>query len=56
MALCPETDVASQGNTVDGTRDNLKEVLELFFEGVSRGEIKQRLQLAHLNASPIFLL
>ena len=31
-ALCPEIDIASQGDTVEQARDNLKEALELFFE------------------------
>lgn len=32
VALCPELDIASQGNSVPEARDNLKEALELFFE------------------------
>lgn len=43
VALCPEVDVASQGDTVDEARANLKEALELFFESASSGEIQQRL-------------
>ena len=43
VALCPEVDVASQGATVDGTRRNLKEALELFFEYASTEEINRRL-------------
>jgi len=35
--------VISQGDTVEQARDNLKEVLELFFETSSPEEIKQRL-------------
>ena len=42
VALCPEVDVASQGNTVDEARANLKEALELFFEMVSPEEINSR--------------
>ena len=42
-ALCPELDVASQGNSVEQARDNLLEALELFFECASPGEVKQRL-------------
>jgi predicted RNase H-like HicB family nuclease len=41
--LCPELDVAGQGDTVEQARENLKEALELFFETASREEIKQRL-------------
>jgi hypothetical protein len=29
VALCPELDIASQGNTVEDARNNLKEALEL---------------------------
>ena len=43
VALCPEVDVASQGNTVAEARDNLKEALELFFEMASPEEIRSRL-------------
>lgn len=42
VALCPEVDVASQGDTVAGARANLREALALFFEGVSETEIEQR--------------
>ena len=31
VSLCPELDVASQGETVDEAHWNLKEALELFF-------------------------
>ena len=43
VALCPELDIASQGDTVDEARDNLKEALELFFETAPAGEIQHRL-------------
>ena len=43
VSLCPELDIASQGDTVEQARDNLKEALELFFETASPDEIKQRL-------------
>ena len=43
VVLCPEVDMASQGNTVDEVRSNLKEALELFFETTSPEEIKTRL-------------
>ena len=32
VALCPELDIASQGDTVEESQRNLKEALELFFE------------------------
>ena len=43
MALCPELDLASQGDSVSEARDNLKEALELFFETASAAEIEDRL-------------
>ena len=43
VALCPELDVASQGDTVDDARKNLQEALELFFETASPVEISSRL-------------
>ncbi len=43
VALCPEVDVASQGDTVDEARRNLCEALELFFETASPEEIRERL-------------
>lgn len=42
VALCPEVDVASQGDTVDEARNNLHEALELFFATASSSEIKKR--------------
>ena len=43
VSLCPELDVASQGDTIEQARENLREALELFFECASREEIDQRL-------------
>lgn len=43
VSLCPEIDVASQGDTIEAARDNLQEALELFFETASPEEIKHRL-------------
>jgi len=43
VALCPELDIASQGDTVAAARGNLKEALELFFEHASIEEIDRRL-------------
>ncbi len=42
VALCPELDIASQGDSVEEARDNLKEALDLFFESASEGEIRVR--------------
>jgi predicted RNase H-like HicB family nuclease len=43
VSLCPELDIASQGNSVEEARNNLAEALELFFEHASESEIKERL-------------
>ena len=43
VGLCPELDIASQGYTVEETKLNLKEAVELFFECASAEEIKKRL-------------
>ena len=43
VALCPDVDVASQGDTIEAARENLREALELFFETASAKEIRQRL-------------
>ena len=43
VSLCPELDIASQGDTVEEARLNLKEALELFFETASQTEIRDRL-------------
>lgn len=43
VSLCPELDIASQGNTIEEARNNLREALALFFETASPQEIKQRL-------------
>ena len=42
VALCPELDIASQGDSDEAARANLKEALELFLETASPEEIKQR--------------
>ena len=44
LALCPEVDVASQGDTVAEARDNLAEALSLFFETASAEEVDSRLR------------
>jgi predicted RNase H-like HicB family nuclease len=43
VSLCPELDIASQGDSIEEARDNLREALELFFETASPAEVKQRL-------------
>ena len=43
VSLCPQLDIASQGDTVQEARENLREALELFLEVVSPSEIQERL-------------
>ena len=43
VALCPEIDVASQGESVEDAKANLREAVELFFECASAEEVKDRL-------------
>ncbi len=42
VALCPEYDVASQGDTIEEARANLVEALTLFFECADATEINRR--------------
>ena len=44
VSLCPELDIASQGDTIEEARVNLREALELFFEAASPAEIQTRLR------------
>ncbi len=43
VSLCPELDIASQGESVEGAKLNLKEAIELFFEVADTSEIQARL-------------
>ena len=43
VALCPELDIASQGDSVEAARENLREALELFFECAPAEEAARRL-------------
>ena len=42
VALCPDLDIASQGETIESARDNVQEALALFFESASDAEIPYR--------------
>ena len=42
-ALCPELDVASQGDSVEEARANLMEAVELLLESADPAEIESRL-------------
>ncbi len=43
VSLCPELDIASQGDTVEDASRNLRTALELFFEAASEEEVSRRL-------------
>ncbi len=43
VALCPELDVASQGDTIEEARKNIREAVELVLEQASSQEISERL-------------
>ena len=43
VSKCPELNIASQGDTAEQARDNLKEALELFLEEATDEEVQRRL-------------
>lgn len=43
VALCPELDIASQGEDIEEACRNLKEAIELFFETADLSEIQSRM-------------
>ena len=52
VALCPDLDIASEGESIEEARRNLIEAVELFFETASPAEIQERLQ-SELYVTPI---
>jgi predicted RNase H-like HicB family nuclease len=42
VALCPELDIASQGDSVEQARANLQEAVQLFFETADPPETERR--------------
>ena len=44
VALCPELDIASQGDSIEEARANLIEALTLFFETAHASEVSRRFQ------------
>jgi predicted RNase H-like HicB family nuclease len=44
VSLCPELDIASQGDTIDEALANLKEALEGFLETADAEEVQVRLK------------
>ena len=43
VALCPELDIASQGDSLESAKLNLREAVELFFECADEKEAAARL-------------
>ena len=44
VSLCPELDIASQGDTIEEAKYNLQEAVELFLEHASEEEVTLRLK------------
>lgn len=44
VSLCPELDIASQGDTIEEARNNLIEAIELFLEVADPSEIAARMK------------
>ena len=44
VSICPELDVASQGDSVEEASSNLREAVELFMESADESEILMRLK------------
>ncbi len=55
VALCLELDIASQGNTVEQAKTNVKDAVESFFEVASPSEIECRLPYRIHSHSDLFL-
>jgi predicted RNase H-like HicB family nuclease len=43
VALCPEFDIASQGETIEKAKANLKEAVSLFLECAPKEEIEDKI-------------
>lgn len=52
VSMCPELDIASQGNSIEEARGNLIEALELFLESADPSELQRRLR-TELYVTPI---
>lgn len=42
VSFCPELDIASQGDSIQEARSNLREAVELFFDAADPSEIGSR--------------
>ncbi|MEG3901789.1 type II toxin-antitoxin system HicB family antitoxin [Microcoleus sp. B4-C5] len=52
VSLCPELDIASQGDNIEAARRNLIEALELFFETADPSEVNNRLHSDRPSLQP----
>lgn len=43
VALCPELDIASQGDSIESAKNNLIEAMQLFFEVADPSKVQNRL-------------
>lgn len=43
VSFCPELDIASQGESIQEARSNLREAVELFFDVADPSEVDSRL-------------
>ena len=54
VSWCPELDIASQGDTVEGATNNLQGAAELFLESADSAEVASRLKrtviITHIEA------
>ncbi len=53
VSLCPELEIASQGENIEEAKANLKEAVELFFECASEEEIRQRCETYRSNGATV---
>ena len=51
VSLCPELDIASQGDNIEEAQRNIIEAIELFFETADPSEVKNRLH-SGLSTNP----
>jgi predicted RNase H-like HicB family nuclease len=52
VALCPELDVASQGDSVEDASSNLREAVELFLESADPSEVATRISAPAVQWTP----
>ena len=48
ISLCPELDIASQGDSVEQAKANLTEAIEMFLESADKPEVEDRYKLSEI--------